>query len=72
MASSRGRAQKDRRRAANNVIQGTLPEGGRRSGMRVRLARGAGRSGGSPHSVHGSRVSSRVLAAGWDLISEAH
>ena len=63
MANSRGRAQKARPSAANNVIQGTLPEGGRRSGMQVRLAWGAGRSGGSPRSIHGSCVSGRVLAA---------
>lgn len=36
--------------------------------MQVRLARGARRSGGSPHSVHGSRISGRVLAALWDLV----
>lgn len=62
MANSRGRAQKARPSAANTVIQGTLPEGGRRSGMQVRLAWGARRSWGSPRSVPGSRVAGRALA----------
>lgn len=40
--------------------------------MQVRLAPGAGRSRGSPHSIHGSCISGRVLAALWELISEAN